>query len=443
MGWESRLKKDLLPRQVAFRWLADIDLLVEPTTRVLDVATRLTANQSGTLQFGGEIEAKAVIALNRPTAPRVLQLESDLQLNAPRFERVVTDLGSTELAVYAPFHQLKGPISCVSHGEFNLADRPWRIPLECNLRLRSDAQRLDADVISELVYDADRPIPRLQIATNVALNHVALSLPNIDLRSPFPRLTIDPRIERASTHSAEPPTIDVDYNIRVHTTQSDAIKVINNLTDGPLPIELDLRMMSGQGMFGDVRIGGGKLEFLKRRAEAKYLVFRFPRDSEEIELDGKIELINPDYKMFLIATGTLTQPRFRLLTDPPLSEDEAVSVLLYGERFDSLDEESRESASQTAAAMADNAIGLVSMYYLASTPVDSIGYDQQSGLLTANFRLPSGARVTVGRDDEAANVIGFQKRLGRNWRVETTLRTADNQGREGRGGAFLRWGKRF
>jgi hypothetical protein len=90
--------------------------------------------------------------------------------------------------------------------------------------------------------------------------------------------------------------------------------------------------------------------------------------------------------------------------------------------------------------MADSAIGLVTMYYLASTPVESIGYNPETKGFTAKVKLRQGLSLVVGTG-EASQEVGLRKRIGRNWTVETTAITDDEAGKKGV--AMLRWGKRY
>ncbi len=77
------------------------------------------------------------------------------------------------------------------------------------------------------------------------------------------------------------------------------------------------------------------------------------------------------------------------------------------------------SVGNTRAAVQNNALNLASMYLLASTPVESIGYDPITGSFNAKIKLADGTSVTVGTDFSQVNQLGFRQRLGSNWAINT------------------------
>src|SRR5690606_11102980 len=117
---------------------------------------------------------------------------------------------------------------------------------------------------------------------------------------------------------------------------------------------------------------------------------------------------------------TLAKPRLKLYSDPPLPERDIYALLIFGRSPDALDMDQRQSVEEARAAAADGAIGLLSMFYLARTPIESVGYNPQSGQFTAKVDLGRGVSLNVGAGGETEERVGLRKRLGRHWTIETT-----------------------
>lgn len=71
-------------------------------------------------------------------------------------------------------------------------------------------------------------------------------------------------------------------------------------------------------------------------------------------------------------------------------------MLLFGRKLDALDAGQAASVGSTGAAVADGAVTLASMYLLASTPVESVGYNPVTRVSTAKIRLADGTSLNVG-----------------------------------------------
>jgi hypothetical protein len=72
------------------------------------------------------------------------------------------------------------------------------------------------------------------------------------------------------------------------------------------------------------------------------------------------------------------------------------------------------------AAAAGRGLDLASLYLLASTPVESVGYDPQTGAVSARFRIASGTSLNVSKSQqEDMESIGIRKRIGSNWSIVT------------------------
>ncbi|MEQ1878474.1 MAG: hypothetical protein ABL958_17665, partial [Bdellovibrionia bacterium] len=91
-------------------------------------------------------------------------------------------------------------------------------------------------------------------------------------------------------------------------------------------------------------------------------------------------------------------------------------------------------------ALADGVLSYYSLYYLSSTPVESVGYDAQSKRLTAKVRLQEGTSLNVGLNEDRGDVgaIGIRRRLGRGWVLRTDVEDPFEKGARNVS-TFLEW----
>ena len=123
---------------------------------------------------------------------------------------------------------------------------------------------------------------------------------------------------------------------------------------------------------------------------------------------------------------------------------EAEQRLLRGRSLAELDAEESTSIGETRAALADQALGLLSLYALASTPIQSVGYDPATGQVLVKLRIGEGTSLNLGSQWGGAQGIGIRRRLSQRWSIRTELNPPI--GAESRGSVFsavLEWGYRY
>jgi hypothetical protein len=194
-------------------------------------------------------------------------------------------------------------------------------------------------------------------------------------------------------------------------------------------------------MRGSVKVANFDLNLFRREATLDHFNVRFdPKLGDVGEVDGLITVDYADYTVKIAVLGSTKQPQVKLASDPPLPEDQLVAVLLFGKPIDELDSEETGSVGDTRAAVQDSALSLASLYLLASTPVQSVGYDSRTGSVTAKVRLATGTSLNVGAGQESQQV-GVSKRLGKRWSVSTDV-IRSTQGTQ-TFTAFLEWNNRY
>ncbi|MCM2322283.1 MAG: translocation/assembly module TamB domain-containing protein [Oligoflexia bacterium] len=420
------------------------------------------------LEGGGTVRSRISGVLTE--FPRNWKLDTTFgfELAIPRFERLVRQLRKTAWAVPAPFHVLEGAIRLNASGKTQVFD--GILPLSLQTRLASSNQRLDLDAEATLeLADLQRlgsppgrqageapGAPEARLRARVKLSEVRLELPRLKLEAPPPLLP-DPRIrgtrwfegQRASGQKSE--TVAFEYDIEVLTPEGQPVKLISNLAKDPVPLQLRLRLSDSAPLQGQLSVGSVPLRVLRRRALLESFDLRLATPVDDSPLSGRIRVTYADYVLKILLLGTAGAPRIRLTSDPPLPEEQLTAVLLFGRPLEELDPDQSASVADARSALADGALNLASLYVLASTPIQSVGYNPNSREFTLKFRLGAGTSLNIGSVSGEYQEIGIRKRLGPHWTITTDLRhrtlepaAADSvDSTRGKASAFLEWHNRY
>ncbi len=381
--------------------------------------------------FGGLKELTAVV-------------EADSQISVDRFQPIVKRLTRTEFSIPAPFNTLDGRISCDFQGRISRMGETIYLPMKCGTELASEAQSLfvTAEGVIEKQNDK-KPLIRL----NIGLNKVTFELPQLALNGTVPQIFPDKRMSKPDERVDEgdqPTPLPVELDIHITTPPERPLTLVTTLTKNPIPISFDVFL---QGDIvkptGSIAIERYDVSFLKKKAFVHHLRLLLLENEPQPMLDGLVEFNNPDVKISLKLSGAINRPFYVLESQPPRASTELLSMILFGGNAQALDDENLRSVEETRAAMVDGAIGLLSMYYLASTPIDSVGYNPYTGLFRARLRVGPGLSLMVGSDLEGARQsIALRKRLTENWSFETGAET-DEATQKNRGVAMFKWGRRY
>ncbi|MCM2277869.1 MAG: translocation/assembly module TamB domain-containing protein [Oligoflexia bacterium] len=405
------------------------------------------------------------------------EAELGVRLRVTRFEELVARLRQTRWAIPAPFHALEGSLELRADGRTDLMR--GEIPLSLCTRLSSRTQKLDIDAGATLRLGAlarwrDRsgsrqagrvpgphaPRPDAELSARAVLSQVRLELPRLQLEAP-PPLLADPRIvptrtfrERADQwkrtgEQSAPPSFA--YDIEVATPSGRPLELLSNLAREPVPVRVRLRLSDSAPMEGELAVERVGLRVLRRKARLESFGLRLASPIDESPVDGLIRVTYADYTITIRVLGTAGAPTIRLLSDPPLPEEQLVAVLLFGKPIEELDPDQSESVGSARSAFADGALSLASLYVLASTPIQSIGYDPRSRELSVKLRLGAGTSLTLGSSGGELREIGIRKRLGPHWTITTDLShraqtpgAADpSEAPQRTASAFLEWHHRY
>lgn len=374
------------------------------------------------------------------------QIDVDGLLNVPQVQALEQRLRDTAYAIPAPLHTLQGPISCAVKGSIKNVGEEVTLPLRCQSNLRSEVQALAIDVNGTVQTWLSR---KPKISLDVLLREITLEMPQLKIDEPLPQVLSDKRIQDDLLYvkdealgESEPLPVELALNIR--TPPERPVLIITHQTPRPVPLDIDLAVVGDRAQVsGNVAVNDYDVSFLKKKATIEHIRVVLDPASESPGLDGLIVFRDPDFKIELKLKGTVERPFYVLESTPPRTPSELLSMILFEGDSDALADENLKTVEDTRAAMVDGAIGLVSMYYLASTPIDSVGYNPYTGVFRARVKLAQGLSLTVGSDLEGSTQqVGLRKRLTENWSFETTAET-DEETNETRGVALFKWGKRY
>lgn len=366
------------------------------------------------------------------------------------FADLVELASRTPYAVPAPLNVLKGTASL--QADFKIVtgkiDAAYRVTTK--LDGRGEAADLRVAGTTKAQWGDSRWSGETE--ASIVVDRLWLTAPRIDLAKP-PRLTPDRRFgplderPRRTDLSAQTPsasgTPKMRLYLRVKTARPGAILITSNLAKSPLPLEVDLTYDNVEKQtIGVLTVGETPLEIFRRNAVLDFLKVKLTREGQG-QLQGLARVNDLEYRISIHLEGTVREPRLRFASDPPLPDDQILAVLLFARPMEELATEQRGSVANVRAAFADAALGLSSLFLLANTPVESVGYDVERELVTVNVGLGGGAAIQLGaRPGEKGNSIGFRKRLSPHLIFRTDFESLGDSDKKIMS-ALLEWSKRF
>lgn len=408
-----------------------------------------------------------------------------------KFSRIVGLLRSTPYAVPAPLNVLDGPVNLRLRVHGNEQKGSLRYDVRPNLRSMYQALDLRATGRTDYALHADHPKKnRVTASTDVLVEveDMRLSAPRFDLRAP-PALKPDSRFgplptqrELASETGALPEAPGLDFRVRVRTLRARSIQITTNLTESPIPIEMDLiyggeprtvaplealvpargpasvsspplvsrfelessaprKIEKDKKVTGYVVVGRTPVEIFRRRASLETLRVDLLEDGRQ-PVNGRVNVRYLDYEIYALLLGDAREPQIKLVSDPPLPEDQIIAVLVFGRPLGELSEDERTTVTNLDAAFTDAVLGLGSLYFLASTPIESVGYDPERKMVSAKLGIGGGTTLEIGRGNQGTTGVGLRKRFGRHWVLRSDVERLGATG-ERVVSAFVEWIRRF
>ncbi len=386
-------------------------------------------------------QGEAILDLANGSLVSAENLELHLTMKAPQFERWVKGLRLTEMAVPAPLHTLSGPIELKLDLENGTHEE-----MVANLTLASDLKGAWQALVtqSEGKITLSQPLlaeRKIDIEARTVLQEVRLEAPPLRLEEP-PRFLPDKRFttvaEEAKKEAQALAKNPIRWNLKVDTVSP--ILIATDIMESPVPLVANLDLNQTGRMKGFVQVDPMPLQVFSKKAEVERVRVSYQRDSDLGELDGVIVHRTPEVVVRILLLGSTDSPRVEFQSDPPLSRQQIISVLLFNKSLAELTEEEVSSTQNMSQALSDGAFGLFSLVFLSSTPIQSIGYDPVSQSYSARVRIDNkttvGARVstaeqgegetTVGSEMEATRQFSVRRRLGNRWAIRTELQQREN-----------------
>lgn len=377
---------------------------------------------------------------NLENFPDKMQISSnmDIDFKLTDFQRLVATLRNGSYAIPAPLNALGGTVTLSLKGNIPSLSSRAHFPVNFETALETIDERIFFRTKGEAQIDLVRnKLTGVDVTMNIELDEVEIPLPTLSIAG-IPRFSPDSRIllKPKDTTKKETP---FEYHLTIETKNS--VKITSNLAEKPIPINLDLKATT-EALLGDVKIESFPVRLFNKRALIKSLEFKLNNPMKYTEVQGVFEIRANIYTISVNIGGTLQNPSVWFESNPPLSEDNIIAVLLYGEPFEDLDDDKASSVGNMKAATSNKALALVSFFVLASTPIQNIAYNPDTKSIVARFKLSDKTSLSVGKEDKDTSQVGIRQRLGGGWMINTTV-SNNTEDETTSAAAFVEWHKRY
>jgi hypothetical protein len=375
-------------------------------------------------------------------------------LQITSFQKLVRLLQPTPFSVPAPLNNLDGRMDFNSEGSFN--QDGGRLPFSFQPELSSADQHvlLTTTGALEIQHDERGYVPALD--AKVLINQANLSLPRLEM-SKTPKVLMDKRFvanlpkpsASLSKQALSSPLLPAGapskfhYHVEVVTNSPTAIQIASNLTKAPVPIggTYTIDNSSPQATHGSLVLGRTPLDLLHRDWYLETMNLQLA-GGDRNTISGRISANSVDYDVDIIVSGPMKHPLLHFESNPPLPEEQILAVILFGKPMDTLNADQKDSVGNASSAIADAALSISSLYLLADTPIEGIGYDPERQMVTARVGLGKGTSLELGSANEQLSSVGLHRRLGREWILSSYVER-DQATQDENVSARIEWVKKF
>ncbi|MCX5793701.1 MAG: translocation/assembly module TamB domain-containing protein [Elusimicrobia bacterium] len=389
-------------------------------------------------EFYGNLDARIS---GRASQVRGLQISHklDFGLKVAEFGDLVEYLSRTPYSVPAPANVFHGPLGVTLKG---LGDprkefQDFEYGILSGLAAGRQALKFEikGKVAAARLWEPERSF---RDETDVILRDIALQLPRFDIKG-MANFIPDSRIRTGAESDKEDLARAAErrqpvkssaavmrMEIRVKTAKPALL--YSNLAKDPIPVGLEAGINIPPGAFeGAVEVLPFRFEIFRRIATVDHIRLTGRAGSPNMGLDGLIVYKTAEAKIFIRLLGNVQKPQVTFESDPPMNQADIMAMLLFGKSPNKLDSDQQSSAANAQTAVSNSAFGLASLYLLASTPVEYVGYDPATRTYSVKFRLPGGATLQVGSDGISKGVQ-LRKRIASNLAIQTELTSTQTQG---------------
>jgi hypothetical protein len=384
---------------------------------------------------------QASLVIDQKDRHFVLSPQIDAILQLTSFQGLEVFLKEYQVGVPAPLSELDGKIVFKAQGPLEPSFEKWTIPVVTDIDLHSSQQKMD--VTSNGTVTVDLPTKWIDVDLKVLLKNIVLQLPPLDPVYGVPKVTPDKRIEIKPPIVAQKKKFPFKLNlaVQVRSQSDDSIHLLYPLAHPWIPIGVSLDYQSGSPIRGKISLRPFEVEYLRRRMTVESFQAELNQPVGNFPTKGRFRINQALYKIYIDVLGTLTKPQVVLSSDPYLDRSDIISVLLYGRPNDQLVSADAKTVGSFDAAVADRAIGLLGLWALSSTPIQSFSYNQLNQQYSAQLKLSDDTSLSVGTNWEQAASLELQKRLSDRWMISAGVEPneEDQQTRKLR----LQWEDRF
>ncbi|KHD87585.1 MAG: hypothetical protein OM95_13405 [Bdellovibrio sp. ArHS] len=415
-----RLEKDILHLRPQIQWR-----MQEPTLIDLSVDSSASATLNLTRKSLQQLKVETLQAL----------------LKVPALENWQRLLVKSAYSLPAPLHVLKGDLQLQIEGPpTEVLSKLFDVNASLTTNLTSPRQALKTTSQLQLTADFRKPLFTLQ--GDIGLTEVTFELPYLGFETP-PQFKPDARFVKQPTlapRSPKAPSSFAIQNLHIHTDAT-PVRLRTRLLEEPIPLHINYKLRDSKSLSGTVSVGKMNVEIFKKKAAVDRFILKKYPDSTVQDLDGLLIHRTSEVKIEILIVGTTEKPRIELLSDPPLSRQQIISILLFNKSLQQLADEDKNTAGQLDQALLSEAFGLASLFLLSSTPIESVYFDPRTQSYTARVRLDDQTSVSLGSNFETSQQFTVRRRLGGPWSLSTELKQSDNT--EDVITTLIEWFKRF
>lgn len=394
------------------------------------LSLELQKSTLGELSLKTEVVTELDLQRKKLTKLQAEQLTAHLLIpSLTSWERL---LKNNRWAIPAPLNVLQGSIELTANGEpTELLRKDFVVQAKLVTDLASKTQALKTNTDVTLSIDLQKP--QIALKGVASLNDIAIDLPYLGIEQP-PQFKPDSRfitkkdlkekIREEEQDANTEPSIFVIEDLRIQTAQP--MRFSTRLLTDPIPIDINYRIRKPTLLSGRILVRQMDLELFKKKATLQKFNVRKYKDSAVQDLNGLITYKTSEVLIKIMIVGTTEKPTIELLSDPPLSRQQILSVLLYNKSLQQLADEEKSTASQMDQALLNNAFGLLSLFFLSSTPIESVYYDPTTQSYTAQVRLDDQTSLSLGSDFEKSQQFTLRRRLGGPWSISTELEQTED-----------------
>lgn len=426
--WLLPLLTKPIPNALA-RDLLDIDFKIESVKNKV-----FSANIAGKLQLKTEADPSGVS--HYQFAP---YLNSNLKIH--RFLLIRPLLDSYGILIPAPLDVLDGVIELATNGPVATTAHGSQFPAELTVDLYGKGQTVKGGATASVEINQRFTEAHLDVDAKIAT--LNLDLPPLKPLDGLPRISIDSRFMKEPPKKTKPPKFKFSFNFNVATTTPDSIRLKSEFFGPYLPLSLKIQAANGGDNTGFVNIQPFDITYLRRTVHVESLVVNLNGDEDgEFPIKGRFRVKQTDYTVFIDVEGNTKSPTIVMSSEPYLSKDEIISVLLYDRTSKQLVSGDVETVGGVQAAIADKAIGLFGLWAFAATPIKSFSYNPVTKVYTATVAVSDDVTAGIGSSWESATRLELRKRVSKRWSL-TAAWTPATQDESGVTKLVLQWEKRF